>query len=134
MGITNVVQAGEPLERRSSEKTGFPEAPGSRLRSMFRFHLFGTDSFKEVTFQGHYAAPVNHLADSGCEEWEINDDLKVMSSLGWFQPGGYQRQIGGSRKFVPVKKLNLIGLQMVIQISDLLVFVINTRYQLGAAF
>ncbi len=33
---------------------------------------------------------------SGWEEWELNDDMKITSSLGWFDADSYQRQVDGA--------------------------------------
>ena len=48
------------------------------------------------TFTGHHAATGSPLNVSGWEEWELNDDMKIMSSLGWFDADDYQRQIDGT--------------------------------------
>jgi hypothetical protein len=48
------------------------------------------------TFTGHDAQTGNPLDVSGWEEWELDDDLKVTSSLGWFDAEEYQRQVDGS--------------------------------------
>jgi uncharacterized protein (TIGR02246 family) len=48
------------------------------------------------TLQGHHAQTKNFVKVGGWEEWEIDDDLKVKSSLGWYDAVDYQRQIGGN--------------------------------------
>ncbi len=48
------------------------------------------------TFTGHDAQTGNPVKVSGWEEWELDDDLKVKSSLGWFDEADYQRQADGS--------------------------------------
>ena len=47
------------------------------------------------TFTGHDAATGNPLTVRGWEEWEIDDDLKVKSSRGWFDADDYARQAAG---------------------------------------
>lgn len=47
------------------------------------------------TFTGHHAETGNPLTVSGWEEWELDDDLKITSSLGWFDAEEYQRQVDG---------------------------------------
>lgn len=42
---------------------------------------------------GH--GPHNPLRVRGWEEWELNDDLKVVASRGWFDANDYARQAGG---------------------------------------
>jgi hypothetical protein len=48
------------------------------------------------TFTGHDAGTGNPLNVSGWEEWELDDNMKVTSSLGWFDAEDYQRQIDGA--------------------------------------
>ncbi len=48
------------------------------------------------TFTGHDAQTGNPLNVSGWEEWELGDDMRVTSSLGWFDAEDYQRQVDGS--------------------------------------
>ncbi len=47
------------------------------------------------TFTGHHAETGNPLNVSGWEEWELDDDMKVTSSLGWFDAEEYDRQVAG---------------------------------------
>lgn len=47
------------------------------------------------TFTGHDANTGNPLNIGGWEEWELGDDLKVISSRGWFDAGDYSRQAAG---------------------------------------
>jgi uncharacterized protein (TIGR02246 family) len=46
------------------------------------------------TFTGHDAKTGLPLTIRGWEEWELNDDLKVVASRGWFDAGDYARQAG----------------------------------------
>ncbi len=48
------------------------------------------------TFTGHHAQTGNPVKVSGWEEWELDNDLKVKSSLGWFDAAEFQRQVDGS--------------------------------------
>ena len=48
------------------------------------------------TFTGHHAASGNPLRVSGWEEWDLDSDLKVRSSRGWFDADDYARQTRGS--------------------------------------
>ena len=45
------------------------------------------------TLEGHHSETKNFVRVPGWEEWELNDDLKVVSSLGWFDADEYDRQI-----------------------------------------
>jgi uncharacterized protein (TIGR02246 family) len=47
------------------------------------------------TFTGHDANTGNPLTVRGWEEWELDDDLKVKSSLGWYDADDYARQVEG---------------------------------------
>ncbi|WP_135505736.1 ester cyclase [Roseovarius aestuariivivens] len=47
------------------------------------------------TFTGHHAQTGNSLNVQGWEEWELNDEMKVTSSLGWFDGEEYDRQVAG---------------------------------------
>jgi hypothetical protein len=48
------------------------------------------------TFTGHDANTGNPLCIRGWEEWELDEDMKVTSALGWFDADDYQRQVDGS--------------------------------------
>ncbi len=45
------------------------------------------------TLEGHHAETKNYVKIGGWEEWELVDNLKVKSSLGWFDAKEYERQI-----------------------------------------
>ena len=47
------------------------------------------------TLEGHHAETKNHVVTGGWEEWELNEEMKVISSKGWFDADDYQRQIDG---------------------------------------
>lgn len=47
------------------------------------------------TFTGHDATSGKPLNVRGWEEWDLNDDLKVSASRGWFDAEDYARQAGG---------------------------------------
>lgn len=48
------------------------------------------------TFTGHDAQTGNPLNISGWEEWELDENMKVKSALGWFDAEDYQRQVDGN--------------------------------------
>lgn len=56
----------------------------------------GSHAIYVWTFTGHDAKTGNPLEIRGWEEWEIDADLKVKSSLGWFDAEEYARQVGGT--------------------------------------
>ena len=45
------------------------------------------------TLEGHHAQTKKMVKVGGWEEWELDANLKVKSSLGWFDAMEYQRQI-----------------------------------------
>lgn len=48
------------------------------------------------TFTGHDAGTGNPLTVTGWEEWELDENLKIMSSLGWFDAADYEHQVAGT--------------------------------------
>ena len=47
------------------------------------------------TFTGTHSGTQNSLNISGWEEWDLDEDLKVKASRGWFDTNDYERQIAG---------------------------------------
>lgn len=47
------------------------------------------------TLEGHHAQSNNHVVVGGWSDWELDDDMKVRKSSGWFDEADYQRQIDG---------------------------------------
>ncbi|MCZ6590791.1 MAG: SgcJ/EcaC family oxidoreductase [Alphaproteobacteria bacterium] len=47
------------------------------------------------TFTGTHSGTQNSLNISGWEEWDLDEDLKVKASRGWFDANDYERQIAG---------------------------------------
>ena len=45
------------------------------------------------TFKGHQAGTGTYVEFQGWEEWELTDDCRVRSSLGWFDAADYERQL-----------------------------------------
>jgi uncharacterized protein (TIGR02246 family) len=45
------------------------------------------------TLEGHHAETKNLVKVGGWEEWELDENMKVNSSLGWFDANEYERQI-----------------------------------------
>lgn len=48
------------------------------------------------TFRGTHSETKNRLSISGWEEWDLDADLKVKASRGWFDAGEYDRQVAGN--------------------------------------
>ena len=80
-----VINRGEPSEGHeglTAMAAGFHRGAGSHVVYMW-------------TFTGHHAETGNPLNVQGWEEWELNDDMKVTSALGWFDGEDYDRQVAG---------------------------------------
>ena len=45
------------------------------------------------TFEGHYRENGKLARFTGWEEWDLDDELKVIKSLGWYDAEDYERQI-----------------------------------------
>ncbi|MEM7319597.1 MAG: SgcJ/EcaC family oxidoreductase [Pseudomonadota bacterium] len=48
------------------------------------------------TFEGHHDETGNHVVSHGWQEMELTEDYKIKSSLGWYDPEDYERQIKGA--------------------------------------
>lgn len=55
----------------------------------------GTHVIYLWTFTGHHAETGNPLKVAGWEEWELGENMKVTSALGWFDGADYDRQVAG---------------------------------------
>jgi nuclear transport factor 2 (NTF2) superfamily protein len=47
------------------------------------------------TFEGRHKSTGNLVKFSGWEEWDLDSDLKVSKSLGWYDVADYERQVAG---------------------------------------
>ena len=47
------------------------------------------------TLEGHHAQTKAYVRIGGWEEWEIDEQIKIKASLGWFDVEEYERQIRG---------------------------------------
>ena len=57
--------------------------------------IAGTHALFAWTFEGHHAESRHPVKVSGWEEWELDADLKVKSSCGWYDAADEERQISG---------------------------------------
>lgn len=48
------------------------------------------------TLEGHHAETGNFCKVSGWEEWDLDADMQVTASRGWFDAEDYQRQVDGA--------------------------------------
>ena len=94
-----IINRGEPWRRRS----GLAEMAAGFLSDFPDLKLTcdlirGTGENRAVyawTLEGHHAATGNYVRAGGWEEWELDADMKVKASLGWFDAADYQRQVDG---------------------------------------
>lgn len=65
--------------------------------------LSGNHALLAWTLEGHHTETKNHVKVSGWEEWELNEEMKVKASLGWFDAEDYENQIanGSISSIVP---------------------------------
>lgn len=93
-----VINRGEPSEGHeglTAMAAGFhADVPDLQL-TCDGIRAAGTHVVFMWTFTGHHAETGNPLNVSGWEEWELNDEMKVTSSLGWFDGDEYDRQVTG---------------------------------------
>ena len=48
------------------------------------------------TLTGHHKETGNYVEFSGWEEWDLDEDLSVVKSLGWYDGEDYERQVAGT--------------------------------------
>ena len=57
--------------------------------------MAGSHAIFVWTLEGRHSGTGNPVRLGGWEEWELDADLKVKASLGWFDAADEQRQIAG---------------------------------------
>lgn len=57
------------------------------------FTLAGNHALYAWTLEGHHVDTKNHVKVDGWEEWDLTDDMKIITSAGWFDAEEYDRQI-----------------------------------------
>jgi uncharacterized protein (TIGR02246 family) len=94
-----IINHGEPWKDRSGivemAKGFYADVPDLSL-VCDEIRNAGSHAILVWTFTGHDAKTGNPLKVRGWEEWELDDDLKVKASLGWFDADDYTRQIEGA--------------------------------------
>lgn len=94
-----VINRGEPWEGRArvaEMAAGFHADVPDLALSCNDIRLAGTHAIFVWTFTGHDAETGHPLNVEGWEEWELDADMKVASSLGWFDADDYARQAAGT--------------------------------------
>jgi uncharacterized protein (TIGR02246 family) len=94
-----VINGGEPWQGRSRiavMATGFfTDVPDLAL-SCDELRCAGSHAVYVWTFTGHDAKTGRPLRVHGWEEWDLDDDLKVKASRGWYDADDYARQVAGA--------------------------------------
>lgn len=93
-----VINRGEPWSGRSRVQdmaAGFYADVPDLTLTCDDVRVSGNHALFVWSFTGHDASSGNPLHIRGWEEWELNDDLKVAASRGWFDAEDYARQAGG---------------------------------------
>ncbi|MBO9449518.1 nuclear transport factor 2 family protein [Tropicibacter sp. R16_0] len=94
-----VINRGDPIKGRAAVAemaAGFyAEFPDLEVRCDL-MRKGGSHAVFIWTLEGHHAETKNHVVVGGWEEWDLNDELQVVSSKGWFDADDYQRQIDGA--------------------------------------
>lgn len=92
------INRGEPLKGRAAiaemARGFYSEFPDLEVRcDMMRWA--GNHAIFIWTLEGHHSETGNRVVARGWEEWELDAERKVQTSLGWFDAEDYQRQIDG---------------------------------------
>lgn len=93
-----IINRGEPWEGRAGiadmARGFYADVPDLSLEcNMIRGA--GSHVIYVWTFTGHDAGTGNRLEIRGWEEWDLDDNLKVKRSFGWFDAEDYARQVEG---------------------------------------
>ena len=91
-----IINHGEPMNGRqdiADMVNGFcDEFPDVVLRLDHSF-IAGHHAIYVWTFQGTQVGTGKYVEFQGWEEWELDENLKVKSSLGWYDAVDYERQL-----------------------------------------
>jgi uncharacterized protein (TIGR02246 family) len=94
-----VINGGEPWQGRSriaAMATGFfTDVPDLALRCD-ELRCAGSHVLYVWTFTGHDAKTGRPLQVRGWEEWDLDQDMKVNASRGWYDADDYARQVAGA--------------------------------------
>jgi len=94
-----VINRGEPWKgqaRVADMAAGFfADVPDMAL-TCDEIRCAGSHAVYVWTFRGHDAKTGNPLKVQGWEEWDLDDDLKIQSSRGWYDAEDYASQVAGS--------------------------------------
>ena len=94
-----VINRGEPWTGRAriAEMAAgfFADVPDMAL-TCDEIRVAGSHAVYVWTFTGHDAKTGNPLKVRGWEEWDLDDDLKIRASRGWYDAEAYAAQVAGN--------------------------------------
>ncbi len=93
-----VINGGQPMRGHAAiadMAAGFYAAFPDLIVRCDDFRIAGKHALFLWTLEGHHAETKNFVKVGGWEEWDLDDQSKVKSSLGWFDTVEYEDQIAG---------------------------------------
>lgn len=91
-----IINQGEPMNGRSDiaeMAAGFMAEFPDMVLSCENIFIAGKHMVYTWTLNGHHIDTKNAVNVTGWEEWDLNDDMLVQSSLGWYDASDYERQV-----------------------------------------
>ncbi len=92
------INRGEPIKGRAAivdMASGFYGSFPDLVVRCDDVRVSGNHAIFVWTLEGHHVETGNLVVLPGWEEWELDDNLKVLSSKGWFDAADEARQIAG---------------------------------------
>ena len=96
---TMIMNGGEPMTSRSQicdMAAGFMADFPDLVLSLGTVLVANRHMIYAWTFEGHHRETGNYVRFSGWEEWDLDDDLKVIKSFGWYDGADYERQVSAT--------------------------------------
>ena len=93
-----VINRGEPSTGRTeiaAMSAGFHADVPDLTLTCDDLRISGNHAVYVWTFTGHDSGTGNPLTVQGWEEWDLNNDLTIAASRGWFNAAEYDRQVQG---------------------------------------
>jgi len=94
-----IMNGGDPMNSRSEISdmaAGFMADFPDLVLSLDRVLVADHHMIYAWTFEGHHKETGNHVRFSGWEEWDLDENLNVIKSLGWYDGVDYERQVAGA--------------------------------------
>ncbi|MEM6579587.1 MAG: nuclear transport factor 2 family protein [Pseudomonadota bacterium] len=91
-----VINRGEPMtshDEIGAMVKGFCDEFPDVVLELDHSFIAGNHAVYVWTFKGHQVGTGIYAEFQGWEEWELNEECRVISSLGWFDAEDYERQL-----------------------------------------